>query len=181
MVRIIAGEFGSRRLVVPPGRRIRPTGDRARESLFAALGDLTAARVLDLFAGSGALGLEALSRGAASCVFCERAPVALEALRANVDALGVADRVRIVPGDALRHLGSLGGGFDLVLLDPPYGEWARIGPRLARHLPQCLAESGRIVAELPEGAEFALTGFGEAFNRRIGSARLVILSRGSLT
>lgn len=176
MVRIIAGEYGSRRLTVPTGDAVRPTSDRARESLYAALGDVRGARVLDLFAGSGALGLEALSRGADRCVFCERAPRARAALEANIAALGVGDRCTVLGGDALRNSLALGGPFDLVLLDPPYGDWPRLAPRLSARIGEILAPRGRVVAELPPGVEFAPPGLVEDWNRRIGSARLVILS-----
>jgi 16S rRNA (guanine966-N2)-methyltransferase len=92
--RIIAGEAGGRRLAVPPGDRVRPTSDRVKESVFSALGPdrLVGARVLDLYAGSGALGLEALSRGAAEAVLVERDPAAARAIRTNIDTLGFADR-----------------------------------------------------------------------------------------
>lgn len=178
-IRIVAGEFGSRRIAVPPGRDVRPTADRAREAVFAALGAIDGATVLDAYAGSGALGLEALSRGAASCVFVERSPRALDVLRANVRTLGAEGRSRIVRGDAVRALAAGGETFDLILLDPPYPDWPRLAPRLATLVPACSAPGGRIVAELPEGVEFAPAGFAECFNRRIGSARLVILSRES--
>ena len=121
-LRVTGGEFGGRRLRAP-ARGVRPTGDRVRESLFARLGDLEGARVLDLFAGSGSLGVEALSRGAARVVFVEQAPSAVAVLRANVEALGVGERARVVRSDALRALRRLAGdepGFDLVLVDPPY-------------------------------------------------------------
>lgn len=175
-MRIIAGEFGSRRLVVPSGDAVRPTSDRAREALFAALGDVSDARVLDLFAGSGALGLEALSRGADHAVFCERSPRALAALEANIATLGVEGRCTVVRGDALRRLDVLGDAFDVILLDPPYADWPRLGPRLAARIGGLLAPGGRVVAELPRGVEFALPGCAERYNRRIGAARLVILS-----
>lgn len=178
-MRIIAGEFGSRRLIVPSGDAVRPTSDRAREALYAALGDVTGTRALDLFAGSGALGLEALSRGAACCVFCERAPRARTALEANIAALAVGDRCTVVRGDALGRLGALGAPFDLILLDPPYADWSRVGPRIAARLDELLTPGGRVVAELPRGVEFAPAGLAECYNRRIGSARLVILSSGT--
>src|SRR5271169_6557985 len=90
-VRVIAGRYGGRRLVVPSGRLVRPTADRVREALFSILGDLDGASVLDLFAGSGALGLEALSRGAEHAVLVERAAPAWAAIEANIAALGVPD------------------------------------------------------------------------------------------
>jgi 16S rRNA (guanine966-N2)-methyltransferase len=121
-VRIVAGEFGGRRLVVPRDGRVRPTADRVREAWMSILGpELDGARVLDLFAGSGALGLEALSRGAASATFVETAPASLEALRANIAALDVASRVSVHRGDALRFAqGLVGGAYDVAFADPPY-------------------------------------------------------------
>lgn len=117
------GILGGRRLVAPAGRGVRPTTDRVRESIFGRLGGLEGACVLDLYAGTGAMGIEALSRGAASVVFVERARDALDALRRNLSALGVASRVRVVVRDAaaaVADLGRAGERFDLVLVDPPY-------------------------------------------------------------
>lgn len=129
-MRIIAGEQRGRRLVAPKGDGTRPTTDRVRESLFSALssarGGFEGAVVLDAFAGSGALGLEALSRGAAFACLCERAPAALRAIGQNVETLGYGpDRVRTVRGDVLkgsvpRPPAAAAGGYDLVFLDPPY-------------------------------------------------------------
>ncbi len=124
-LRIIAGELRGRRLAVPPGRRVRPTADRVREALFSILGAaVPGARVLDPYAGTGALGLEALSRGAATVTFLEPDREALDCLRRNVARLGVEDRSRIVPGRAERLLlgAGIGGPFDLVLVDAPYEE-----------------------------------------------------------
>jgi 16S rRNA (guanine966-N2)-methyltransferase len=121
-VRIVAGEFGGRRIVVPRDGRVRPTADRVREAWMSILApELEHARVLDLFAGSGALGLEALSRGAANATFVELAPASLEALRANIDALGVGDRADVRRGDALRFVQGLDpGAYDVAFADPPY-------------------------------------------------------------
>ncbi|MFL5519246.1 MAG: RsmD family RNA methyltransferase [Gemmatimonadales bacterium] len=121
-MRIVAGEFGGRRLTPPKDARVRPTADRVREAWMSILVDaIPGARVLDLYAGSGALGLEALSRGAASATFVELSPPSLRALDANVTALGVADRVAVHRGDALRFAERLpAGAFDLALADPPY-------------------------------------------------------------
>jgi 16S rRNA (guanine966-N2)-methyltransferase len=109
-------------LIVPKDDRVRPTADRVREAWMSILGvELEGARVLDLFAGSGALGLEALSRGAASAEFVELAAPSLAALRANIDALGAGDRVKVHRGDALRFAERLEpGAFDLAFADPPY-------------------------------------------------------------
>jgi 16S rRNA (guanine966-N2)-methyltransferase len=121
-VRVVGGEFGGRRLSVPKDSRVRPTADRVREAWMSILGEeLRSARVLDLFAGSGALGLEALSRGAAGATFVELSPASLEALRANIAALGVEQRATVHRGDALRFVDGLAAGtFDVAFADPPY-------------------------------------------------------------
>lgn len=121
MPRIVAGTAGGRRLVAPAGGGTRPTSDRVREALFSALGDLTGLRVLDGYAGSGAVGLEALSRGAAHALLVERDPAALAAVRANVTALGLAARVHA--GDLGRLVaGAPDRPYDIVFLDPPYAD-----------------------------------------------------------
>jgi 16S rRNA (guanine966-N2)-methyltransferase len=125
-VRVVAGELGGRRLVAPGGSSTRPTSDRVREATFNALASMGAvddAQVLDLFAGSGALGIEALSRGAATATFVERDRAALAALRTNLAACGLGPgRAEVVVGDAAALLatGRLEGPWDLALLDPPY-------------------------------------------------------------
>jgi 16S rRNA (guanine966-N2)-methyltransferase len=121
-MRIIAGTFRGRRLVPPADARVRPTSDRVREAWMSILAAaLPGARVLDLYAGSGALGLEALSRGAAAADFVELGRASLAALARNVEALGVADRARVHRGDALRFAERLGpGAYDLAFADPPY-------------------------------------------------------------
>ena len=122
VMRIVAGEFGGRRLVAPKGDIARPTQDRVREAWFSILGDaVDGARVLDLFAGSGALGLESLSRGAASALFVEKARPSLLALEANIESLGVGALAKVRKGDALSFAETLeGGAYDLVFADPPY-------------------------------------------------------------
>src|SRR5881392_796168 len=121
-MRVIAGEYGGRRLQTPAGLDTRPTSDRVREALFSILGERVAdARVLDLFAGSGALGLEALSRGAAEATFVDSAPAAIRALRENLAALAAEAELR--REDALRFLDGAARArrhYDLVFLDPPY-------------------------------------------------------------
>jgi 16S rRNA (guanine966-N2)-methyltransferase len=121
-MRIVGGEFGGRRLVVPKDTRVRPTSDRVREAWMSILGDqLAGARTLDLFAGSGALGLEALSRGAESATFVELNPPSLRALEHNIAALSVEDVATVHRGDAMRFAGKLlPGAFDVILADPPY-------------------------------------------------------------
>jgi 16S rRNA (guanine966-N2)-methyltransferase len=123
-MRIIAGRWRGHPIQAPPGRDTRPTTDRVREAWMSALQpELPGASVLDLFAGSGALGLEALSRGAERVVFVERSGAALRALRGNVERLGAGAAVQVVREDALRYAGRLASGaFDLVLADPPYGQ-----------------------------------------------------------
>ncbi len=122
-MRITGGTLARRPIDAPKGDRTRPTTDRVREALFSALGsrlDFGGARVLDLFAGSGALGLEAVSRGAAHATLVERHGPTLALARRNAHALGVGDRVATVRADALVHLARAGGPFDLILADPPY-------------------------------------------------------------
>jgi 16S rRNA (guanine966-N2)-methyltransferase len=123
-LRIIAGRWRGHPLKAPRGRDTRPTTDRVREAWFSALGDsVVDARVLDLFAGSGALGLEAVSRGAEHAVFVERSRGAVRCIEANVDRLGVRDRCTVVHGNALEYLERLEPeAFSIVLADPPYGQ-----------------------------------------------------------
>jgi len=131
-MRVTGGELGGRRLGSPP-EGVRPTSDRVREALFARLRDLSGARVLDLYAGTGALGIEALSRGAERVVFVERSAASLAVLRRNLTALSLRDRARIVRGEvrsALRRLGRDRERFDLVLADPPYDD-VDVADRLA--------------------------------------------------
>jgi 16S rRNA (guanine966-N2)-methyltransferase len=121
-MRIVAGTFRNRRLAVPKDARVRPTADRVREAWMSILGDrLREARVLDLYAGSGALGLEALSRGAATAEFVDVGAASLAALQDNIAALGVEARTRVHRGDALRFVAKLAPrAYDVVLADPPY-------------------------------------------------------------
>jgi 16S rRNA (guanine966-N2)-methyltransferase len=148
-MRVIAGTWGGRRLQAPPGDATRPTSDRVREALFAVLGGrVEGARVLDLFAGSGALGIEALSRGAAEATFVDSAPRALKALRANLAALDAVAEVR--RQDALRFVGGASAAareYDLVFLDPPYRLAGRLGGGLSAILPAVLAPGGVVIAE----------------------------------
>lgn len=136
-LRIVAGEFGGRWIEAPSGRRVRPTREKVREAWFSALGPAVAgARTADLFAGSGALGLEALSRGARSVDFVESRRRVAAVLRDNIDELGVGERASVHPRDVAGFLDELaeGEGWDLVLADPPYGEgWpGRLAERLRR-------------------------------------------------
>jgi len=148
-MRIVAGAFRGRRLVAPPGTATRPTSDRVREALFSVLGtSVDATRTLDLFAGSGALGLEALSRGAASAVFVERSPRAIAAIRANLKALGVDAQVRRMEVRAALRAAALSReAYDLVFLDPPYRHAAGLGRELSEALAPVLAPSACVVTE----------------------------------
>jgi 16S rRNA (guanine966-N2)-methyltransferase len=123
---------------------VRPTSDRAREALFSILGDVSHDRVLDLFCGTGALGIEAISRGAASAVLVDTDP---RLARRNVAELGLEERCRVVRSDALRYLRRSRESFDLILCDPPYRRAAGLGEELGRLLPARLARAGRAVVE----------------------------------
>jgi 16S rRNA (guanine966-N2)-methyltransferase len=157
-VRVIAGTYGGRVLKAPPGDSTRPTSDRVREALFSILGArIEDARVLDLFAGSGALGIEALSRGAASAAFVDNGTQAIRAIRANLSALGVQAGIR--QSDALRflaHASELGAQYDLVFLDPPYRQAERLARPLSEALPAVLAPGAVAVAESDRRAPLAL-------------------------
>lgn len=149
-MRIIAGALGGRRIEGPPGRGTRPTSDRVREALFSALGPLDDAVVADLYAGSGALGLESLSRGARHAVFVEKHAGALRVLRRNVAALGLRERATILGGDVERGPRGALPPMDLLLVDPPYALVAReaFASGLAAWLePARLAEDARLVLE----------------------------------
>lgn len=153
-MRIIAGEKGGLRIQCPPGRDTRPTLERVRESLFMTLEPhLEGAVALDLFAGAGALGFEALSRGAARAVFVERGHQAIKALEANARHLGYKKKAEIVEADATRWLAraDLAGPqkFDLVFIDPPYGRdlLPAALDRLAKHAAVWLAPRALVVAQ----------------------------------
>jgi len=170
-VRVVAGELGGRRLASPPrrSRGVRPTSDRAREALFSILGDVGGKRVLDLFCGTGALAIEALSRGASSAVAVDADP---RLAQRNVAALGLGERCTVIRADALRYLKRADERFDLILCDPPYGFAARVGPELDRLLPAVLADDGIVVVESAAREPIELTlpvvrerGFGDALVR----------------
>jgi 16S rRNA (guanine966-N2)-methyltransferase len=144
-LRITGGELGGRRIHAPKGAKLRPTTERVREAVFSILGDVSGARVLDLFCGTGALAIEALSRGAAEATLVDTHP---QAARRNVDALELTGRARTVRADAVRFLRRADqASYDLVLCDPPY----RLADRLAADLDPlirgALAESGRAMIE----------------------------------
>jgi 16S rRNA (guanine966-N2)-methyltransferase len=159
-MRVIAGSHGGRRLKAPPGRGTRPTSDRVREALFSMLGELDGLKVLDLFAGTGALGIESLSRGAERVVFVERDGAAGRALQENLEALALGpERAEPRRGDALaavRSASRSGEFYDLIFIDPPYGDAARLGPELSAMLPPLLAHAARVVVEADRRAPLAL-------------------------
>jgi 16S rRNA (guanine966-N2)-methyltransferase len=164
-MRVIAGSLGGRRLKAPRGRLTRPTSDRVREALFAMLGDVQGARVLDLFAGTGALGIEALSRGAERAVFVERDAAALAALSENLAALDigadVAEVRRVEALAALRSARRAKETYDLLFIDPPYArarrpEADRWGRELSTLLAPLLEPGARIVVESDRRAPLAL-------------------------
>jgi 16S rRNA (guanine966-N2)-methyltransferase len=159
-MRVIAGRLGGRRLKAPPGRTTRPTADRVREALFSMLGELEGERVLDLFAGSGALGIEALSRGAAQAVFVERDPAVARVLRENLASLELGSeqaQVRVADARAaLRAASDRKETYDLLFIDPPYRQAGLWGPALSADLPSLLAPGARIVVESDRRAPLAL-------------------------
>jgi 16S rRNA (guanine966-N2)-methyltransferase len=168
--RIIAGTHRGRRLQVPPGSGTRPTSDRAREGLFSSLQtllDLDGVRVLDLYAGSGALGLEALSRGAATATLVERDPLALRVLRHNLVETGLP--ATVVDGDVGRHLKGAVTPYDLVLMDPPYNE----DPDLETVVPWLLPGGVLVLERAARAADPAVPEGLEALrSRRYGEAAL---------
>jgi 16S rRNA (guanine966-N2)-methyltransferase len=144
-MRVIAGTHRGRRLTVPKGLATRPTSDRARETLFALLGDLGGTSFLDLFAGSGAVGIEALSRGARPVYFVESARSALTALHANLRSIGASTDAEIVPYPLPATLDRVTGTFNVVFLDPPYAEETLLAATLARLLGAALLAPGGVV------------------------------------
>jgi 16S rRNA (guanine966-N2)-methyltransferase len=174
----VAGSRKGHRIQAPKGVVTRPTGDRVRESVFSIVGPVEDAAVLDLFAGSGALGLEALSRGAASCVFVERDRSAARVIRANLEKLRLTGAV-VVERDvasALRDERDRGRLFDFVLADPPYGEWETHEPVLAELVPAVLAPDALVVVETSERVEPELP-LAPVTSRRYGSARITVFAR----
>lgn len=177
-MRVIAGEWRGRRLIAPKGDATRPTADRTRETLFSMLtsrlGSFEGLRVADLFAGSGALGLEAMSRGAASCLFVDQDPDAVRAIRANVETLGLRDRAVVLPGSVMA-LGPVTTPYDLVLLDPPYDTGAgQVAIDRLRRLGWIGAQTWlSLETFMKETVE--LKGFEIDASRKVGKARLTLL------
>lgn len=173
-MRIVAGSRRGARIVAPKGVSVRPTSDRVRESLFALLGSVEGLHVLDLFAGSGSLGLEALSRGAVGATFVERDRAALAAIRENLGRLRL-EGARVVRADAVRWLGASAGReeYDLLLIDPPYEMLKSVLPVLCTHVPALLASAGRAVLESSEREQPDI-GLPLLTARRYGSTRISV-------
>ncbi len=171
-MRIIAGEKRGAKIAAPKGHDTRPTADRVREAAFNLIGPVDGAAVLDLFAGSGAMGLEALSRGAASATFVESDRAACRTISQNLEKLGFTG-ARVVCGEAVWTLRQESRAYDLVLVDPPYELWAELQPRLADHLARVLAPDGLVLVETGSRTEPSLP-LELRTSRRYGSARLTV-------
>lgn len=176
-MRIIAGTRRGARIAAPKGLATRPTGDRVREAAFNLIGPVDGAAVLDLYAGSGAMGLEALSRGAASATFVESDRVACRTISDNLEKLGLTG-ARVVCADANWTVRREGRTYDLILVDPPYEAWAELEPKLAEHLPRLLAPDGLLVVETGSRTEPQLP-LSLRTSRRYGSARLTLFEHSS--
>lgn len=170
-MRVVAGALRGRRIESPESDATRPTTDKVREAVFNALtslGEIEGARVLDAFAGTGAMGIEALSRGAAHCTFVERDRAAITVLRRNLESLGVTGAATTVNADAMSSA-HLGGDYDIVIADPPYGfnEWGRLLAMVAASL---------VVVE-SDGPVEAPPGWEEVRERRYGRTVVTFLRR----
>jgi len=174
-VRIIAGSRKGHRISAPKGVATRPTADRVREAAFNLIGPVDGASVADLFAGSGALGLEALSRGAARCTFVEADREACRSIDANLDRLRLTG-ARVLCQDVLRFVAVERGPFDLILVDPPYELVESLRMPLATHLPGLLADTGVIVYETSSRQQPELP-LAVRTSRRYGSVRLTLFEQ----
>jgi len=174
-MRVIAGTRKGHTIQAPRGLDTRPTSDRVRENVFNIVGPLDGATVLDLYAGSGALGIEALSRGATRAVFVERDLDAVRTIERNLDKLRLTG-ARVVQADAVTTLaqeGAAGRKYDLVLVDPPYDMFPRLQDQLARYLPPVLAEDGLLVVETDARVEPELP-LPLRTTRKYGQARVTV-------
>ena len=181
-MRVVGGELRRRTLVGPPAG-VRPTSDRVREALFERLGDLSGQAVLDLYAGTGALAIEALSRGARTAIFVDNATSSLQVVRKNLARLGLADRSRVVRSDAsaaARRLGRANERFDLIFVDAPY-ESQEVGRVLAAIVgADLLARDGVVVLESPKRHSLApVTGLDLVDARIYGDTVITRLVRGN--
>lgn len=178
-MRVIAGELKGQRLVAPRGWRVRPTSDRVREAVFSALGDVTGARVLDLYCGTGALAIEALSRGAAAAVLVDRDT---RPALGNVERLGLGERAELVRAGVDRWLSGRtaepgAARFDLIFVDAPYRLAERVGQELNTHLPGLLAEGGRAIVESGARRPLRIDSLEPLRSRRYGAADVSFYAR----
>ena len=176
-VRIVAGAKRGRRIDVPKRGLVRPTSEMVREAVFDVLGPVNGLRVLDLFAGTGALGLEALSRGAQECVFVEQDQGVVSILRDNIKALGYEQSSQVIAEDyrkAALALERAGERFDLLFVDPPYRMLAEVETTLATVVTELLSSEGVMVIE---GARSASATFGQSlvFEREYGDTKIVMV------
>jgi 16S rRNA (guanine966-N2)-methyltransferase len=177
-MRIIAGSRKGARIFAPRGET-RPTGDRVREAAFNLIGPVDDMAVLDLFAGSGAMGLEALSRGASTAVFVESDREAQSVIERNLEKLALTGAA-LLRTDARRALAAeaaAGRRYDLVLVDPPYRMFDSLQPILATYVPALLAEDGLVVVETPKREHPELPPLAERTSRAYGSVRLTLFER----
>lgn len=168
-MRVVAGALKGRTLHAPRGRATRPTSDKVRGAIFNVLFDVEDLHVLDLFAGTGALGIEALSRGAADAVFVDDDARVVEVIRRNAEGLAADIRNR----DALQFLASDNARYDLVFVDPPYSSAPSLGARLSELLPRLLSKNARIVTESDKRAPLELE-LPLEFERDYGDTRIRI-------
>ncbi len=180
-MRILTGQSKGRKLKVPKGKSLRPTASRIKKSIFDILGpEVAGTRVLDLFSGSGNLGIEALSLGAAFCVFVEKNPATAEIIAQNLRSLGYTERSRILNFDfrkALSMLSAENCGFDLVFVDPPYEFYEKTGSHeLARDIRSVVEEKGVMVIEYPSGNVINSEGF-DMRTRKYGGTSVSFLRR----
>ncbi len=176
-MRIVAGSRKGHRIGAPRGVVTRPTGDRVREAAFSLIGPVEGAHVLDLFAGSGAMGLEALSRGAARCVFVEKDREACRVIERNLEKLGLTGAVVLRRGvvEALREENARNHRFELVLADPPYDDWERFAEPLSALVPGLLGDGAVFVLETDARTEPELP-LDLVTSRRYGSARISVFT-----
>lgn len=177
-MRVIAGSWRGRQLVAPKGDATRPTADRTREALFSMLtsrlGSFEGLAVADLFAGSGALGIEALSRGAANCLFVEQDRAAIDALRANLAKLGATGDVRAM---SVLALGPAAAALDVLMLDPPYGSGAAAVALDKLNRLGWIGAGSWVSVETAFNEEFSVAGFEIDSSRTHGKARITLLRR----
>jgi len=184
-LRIVSGDLGGRRLKVPRGRAIRPTGERVREAIFSVLwsinrGAVEGGKILDLFAGTGAMGLEALSRGYESCLFVESDRQVARVLQSNLGALGVEDRVELLRCDysvALTILQERKSSFDLLFIDPPYRMLQGVSAVIEASMDSVMRPGALVVLEGPVGGGMGLAGLVVQVRRVYGDTEIVVLRK----